>query len=186
MLFRSPAARSPLAAGDDGKRFLRGKLIHRLLQGLPELPRDKRAQAMMRWLTKAGGRDFDTPERLRIANEVTDVLDHPSFAPLFAPGSRAEVPVAGRIGDRAMAGQVDRLAVTDTEVLVVDYKTNRRPPAGAEEIPDLYVRQMAAYRLALACVYPKHHVRCALVWTDGPTLMEIDAHRLDEALADML
>ncbi len=140
----------------------------------------------MRWLTKAGGRDFDTPERLRIANEVTDVLDHPSFAPLFAPGSRAEVPVAGRIGDRAMAGQVDRLAVTDTEVLVVDYKTNRRPPAGAEEIPDLYVRQMAAYRLALACVYPKHHVRCALVWTDGPTLMEIDAHRLDEALADML
>jgi ATP-dependent helicase/nuclease subunit A len=177
-----PAARSPLATGDDGRRFLRGKLIHRLLQGLPQLPRDKRTQAMMRWLTKAGGRDFDTSELLKIANEVSDVLDHPAFAPLFAPGSRAEVPVAGLVGDRAVAGQVDRLVVTDTEVLVVDYKTNRRPPASPAEIPDLYVRQMAAYRLALACVYPHHHVRCALVWTDGPALMEIDSKALDEAL----
>jgi ATP-dependent helicase/nuclease subunit A len=180
-----PAARSPLGPGDDGRRFLRGKLIHKLLQSLPELAPDKRAAAAMRFLARAGA-EFGTTERIGIANEVDAVLRHPAFAPLFAPGSRAEVPIVGLIGDRrAIAGQVDRLVVTDTDVLVVDYKTNRRPPAGAADIPDIYVRQMAAYRLALACVYPRHRVRCALVWTDGPSLMEIEPARLDDALAEM-
>lgn len=141
---------------------------------------------MMRFLGKAGP-EFDAPERIAIANEVSAVLENPAFAELFSPASRAEVPIVGLIGEtRAIAGQVDRLVVTDTEVLVVDYKTNRRPPVTPEEIPDIYVRQMAAYRLALACVYPHHKVRCALVWTDGAKLMEIDARRLDDALAEMV
>ena len=54
------------------------------------------------------------------------------FAPVFAPGSRAEVPVAGTIegakGPEAISGQVDRLAVEGDRVLIVDYKTKRRPP----------------------------------------------------------
>ncbi|MGE5548313.1 MAG: double-strand break repair helicase AddA [Solirubrobacterales bacterium] len=177
-----PPVRSPLGPGDDGRRFLRGALIHRLLQTLPDLPPERRSAATMRFLQRSGS-DFDVAERLKIAAEVTAVLDHPGFAPLFAPGSRAEVPVVGRIGDRAIAGQVDRLVVTDAEVLVVDYKTNRRPPA---QVPELYVRQMAAYRLALACVYPRHRIRCALVWTDGPVLVEIEPQVLDDALTEMV
>jgi len=180
-----PAARSPLA-GADGRRFARGKLIHKLLQSLPDLPADKRAAAAVRFLAKAGP-EFDAAERIAIANEASAILDTPAFAPLFAPGSRAEVPIVGLIGEaRAISGQVDRLVVTDTDVLVVDYKTNRRPPSDAADIPDIYIRQMAAYRLALACVYPSHRVRCALVWTDGPILMEIPAARLDDALEDMV
>lgn len=181
-----PPARSPLTGMADGRRFQRGKLIHKLLQTLPELAPDKRAGAMMRFLAKAGP-EFDAPERIAIANEVSAVLENPAFTQLFSPTSRAEVPIVGLIGEsRAIAGQVDRLMVTETEVMVVDYKTNRRPPVTPDEIPDIYVRQMAAYRLALACVYPHHRVRCALVWTDGAKLMEIDGHRLDDALADMV
>lgn len=181
-----PAARSPLAPGEDVRRFARGKLIHKLLQTLPDLPADQRAAAAIRYLGKAGA-EFSAAERIAIANEVQAVLDHAAFAPLFAPGSRAEVPIVGLVGDtRAIAGQVDRLVVTDDEVLVVDYKTNRRPPLDPADIPDIYVRQMAAYRLALACVYPRHRVRCALVWTDGPRLTEIDPGRLDDSLAEMV
>jgi len=181
-----PAARSPLAPGEDVRRFARGKLIHKLLQTLPDLPADQRAAAAIRYLGKAGA-EFAASERIAIANEVQAVLDNAAFAPLFAPGSRAEVPIVGLVGDtRAIAGQVDRLVVTDDEVLVVDYKTNRRPPVDPADIPDIYVRQMAAYRLALACVYPRHRVRCALVWTDGPRLTEIDPGRLDDSLAEMV
>jgi ATP-dependent helicase/nuclease subunit A len=180
-----PPVRSPLAGDTGAQRFLRGKLIHKLLQTLPELPRDNRAQAAIRFLRKAGIADI--AETLAIANEVTDILDAPAFQSLFGVGSRAEVPIVGLIGEsRAIAGQVDRLVVTEAEIMVVDYKTNRRPPAHADDIPDIYVRQMAAYRLALACIYPRHRVRCVLVWTDGPKLMEIDNRRLDDALAEMV
>jgi len=180
-----PPVRSPLAEADGGQRWQRGILIHRLLQTLPDRPPAERSQAMMRFLKRPGW-GLETRDQLAIANEVSDILDHPGLAGLFGPGSRAEVPLVGRIGDRVVSGRVDRLVVTATEVMVVDYKTNRRPPAAPDEIPALYIRQMAAYRLALACIYPRHHIRCALVWTDGPTLMEIAADRLDDALAGLV
>ena len=118
--------------------------------------------------------------RLAACVAVDGVYELGSTVLSHFPGSRAEVPLVGRIGDRVIAGVVDRLMVTDAEVLIADFKTNRRPP---EEIPDLYIRQMAAYRLALACIYPGRTIRCALVWTDGPRLTEIDAKRMDDALA---
>ena len=180
-----PTMRSPLAGSDGLARFRRGKLIHKLLQILPDLARERRAQAALRFLKSEGL--VEITQALAIANEVSDILDNPAFAPLFAPGSQAEVPIIGLIGEtRTLSGQVDRLVVTDREVLVVDYKTNRRPPAATEAIPDIYVRQMAAYRLALACIYPHHQVRCALVWTDGPALREIEPGLLDDALAAMV
>ncbi|MCH9020521.1 MAG: PD-(D/E)XK nuclease family protein, partial [Proteobacteria bacterium] len=78
-----------------------------------------------------------------------------------------------------VAGQVDRLAVADDAVLVVDYKTNRPPPASEAETPAAYLAQMAAYRAVLARIYPERSIRCALLWTDGPRLMQLS----DAALA---
>ncbi len=175
-----PPVRSPLG-GDGGARFRRGRLIHRLMQSLPDLEPAARATAAARFLGRpAWGLAY--AEQAQIAAEVAAVLADPSFAPLFGPGSQAEVPVVGLVGERVVSGQVDRLLVTADEVLVIDYKTDRPPPAAADAVPAVYLRQMAAYRAALACVYPGRRVRCALLWTDGPRLMPLDGHRLDDLL----
>jgi ATP-dependent helicase/nuclease subunit A len=76
-------------------------------------------------------------------------------------------------------GQVDRLAVTANAVLLIDYKTNRTPPASAAQVPPGYLRQMAAYQVLLEAIYPGRPVRSALLWTEGPHLMALD----DAALA---
>ena len=107
------------------------------------------------------------------------MLNEPSFAAVFAPGSRAEVPVAGRVGDIAISGQIDRLAVTDSEVMIVDFKTNRPPPLRAADVSPAYRAQLALYKAALGQVFPGKTVRCALLWTDGPRLMPVP----DELLA---
>jgi ATP-dependent helicase/nuclease subunit A len=93
------------------------------------------------------------------------------------------VPALGP--DISIAGQVDRLVVTDSHVLIVDYKTNRPPPHRVEEVAPPYLRQMAAYREALRILYPGRQVRCALLWTDGPRLMGLDDGLLDQALAEI-
>jgi ATP-dependent helicase/nuclease subunit A len=163
-----PAVRSPLG-DDDGERFRRGLVIHRLLQSLPELPAEARRPAAERFLARAApGLDAAA-----LADEACAVLETPAFAPLFAPGSRAEVPIVGRLGDTVVSGQVDRLAVTAGEVLIVDYKTGRSPPRSAPETPLAYLRQMAAYRALVRAIYPDKSVRCALVWTDGPRLLAL-------------
>ena len=172
-----PPAQSPLGT-DDGLRFRRGLLIHRLLQTLPDLDPAARAAAAARYLARAG-RDIPDAGREEIAAEALAVLDHADFAPVFAAGSRAEVAVAGTVGDVSFSGQIDRLAVTDSGVLIVDYKSNRPPPATAERVSPVYLRQMAAYRALLRRIYPGMPVRCALLWTETPRLMPLPDTLLD-------
>ena len=120
-----------------------------------------------------------------MVDEIRRLLDDPRFAPLFWPGSRAEVPIVGRLkgGALAVSGQVDRLAVTGDSVLIADYKTNRPAPRRLADVPPPYVAQLALYRAVLAELYPDKRIRAALVWTDVPDLMEISEASLDAALA---
>src|SRR5207253_10651542 len=110
--------------------------------------------------------------------ETLAVLHHPEFAAIFGPGSHAEVPLVGLVEGRVLSGQIDRLVVTEDRVLVVDFKTLRPPPATEAEVAPIYLRQLALYRAALAQIYPRHEIRCALLWTEGPRLMPFSPVRL--------
>ena len=162
-----PASASPLAARDaTGNRFRRGLLIHALLQHLPDLPPERRAAAARAWLDRPG-HDLPSGEAEKLVAETLAILDHPDLAPLFGPDSRAEVPLTGVIADAVVGGLVDRLAVLSDRVLIVDFKTNRRPPERLEDTPVLYLRQMAAYRAVLREIFPDRAIACALIWTQA-------------------
>jgi ATP-dependent helicase/nuclease subunit A len=178
-----PPVVSPV--GDDsGRRFQRGIVIHRLLEVLPDLAPDDRREAAGGFLARPV-HGLDEAARARILDEVMAVIGDIEFGAIFAPGSRAEVPIAGLIdggqGPQAVSGQIDRLAVTAESVLIVDYKSNRPPPLDAKDVPEIYWRQMAAYRAVIGKIYPDRAIRCALLWTDGPRLMELAGTRLDQA-----
>jgi ATP-dependent helicase/nuclease subunit A len=120
--------------------------------------------------------------------ETLAVLEHAAFAPLFAAGSRAEIPIVGRItlpgGARVpVSGQIDRLAAGADAVWIGDFKTDRAPPRSAAAAPAPYRLQLALYRAVLAGLYPGRPIRAALVFTQTPQLLEIPAGLLDEALA---
>lgn len=162
----------------------RGTIVHRLMQSLPDIPPERRTSAARRYLERQT-RDVPESELDLIASQVLALLSDPRFAPLFAPGSRAEVPIVGHVGDGVVNGIVDRLMVGPDGVLIADYKTNRPAPHTiAEATTDFsgYVRQLAHYRAVLAQLYPDRPIRAALLWTDTPALMEIPADALDAAL----
>ena len=159
----------------------RGRLIHTLLQTLPELSPENRARAAAAYLAEPA-HELSAGERTAIGGEVLAVLENPDFAALFGPESRAEVPIVGDIGgieSYVISGQVDRLVVGADAVTVVDFKTNRPPPAEEADVPAVYLRQMAAYRAALMRIYPDRPVRAVLLWTDGPRMMPLSDAILD-------
>ncbi|MDX2307735.1 MAG: double-strand break repair helicase AddA [Hyphomicrobium sp.] len=175
--------------GGTSDRFLRGVLTHGLLEHLPELPVAKRNEAALAFVAARAG---TLPKRVQtgIVREVITILNDPGFAPLFGPDSRAEVAIAaeianphGRAAPLRLTGQIDRLAIVGQTVLIVDYKTNRLAPTALVDVAETYLLQLAAYRLALAAIYPGHTVRAALLWTEAPKLMEIPAIVLDDATA---
>ena len=179
-----PRAYSPLSPGDP-RRFARGLLLHDLLRHLPALPTVERMAAARCFLAQpAYGLAAD--EIAQWADEALAVIAAPGHAPLFAEGSRAEVPLIGTVrtarGAFTVSGQVDRLAVTPREVLIVDYKTNRPPPAHVHDVPLAYRRQLALYRTLLQGIYPGRSVRAFLLWTAAPLLMEIDGETLARSM----
>ncbi|MFX8770626.1 PD-(D/E)XK nuclease family protein, partial [Acinetobacter baumannii] len=72
--------------------------------------------------------DFAADERADIAGAALRVLADPAWAEVFGPGSLAEVPLAALVGERVIAGTIDRLLLAPGRVRIVDFKTGRRPP----------------------------------------------------------
>jgi ATP-dependent helicase/nuclease subunit A len=177
---------SPAGRGVDRESArLRGRLAHRLLQSLPDIPTARRRKAADNYLAR-NGREMSEDERAQLAERIVALLNDERFRGVFSANSRAEVPIVGTLdGGREIlrvSGQIDRLAVTPDAVLIVDFKTDTDPPSRFAEVPDAYKRQLALYRAVLQKIYPGRPVRAALIWAEVPDLMELSAEILDEAL----
>ncbi len=169
-----PALRSPLDAMSRGRgeAFRRGRLVHRLLQHLHEVPPERRDAVALRFL-QAGPEGLPPEEAAHVAAQLGRVLAHPDLLPLFAPDALLEQPIVGVVDGVVVSGQMDRLRVLPDRVLLCDFKTNRRTPDAPEQVPVAYLRQMAAYRALLASLYPGRPISCTLVWTEDASVMPL-------------
>ncbi|HEY0233753.1 MAG TPA: double-strand break repair helicase AddA [Afipia sp.] len=167
----------------------RGTLVHRLLQSLPDLAPDQRTGAAKKFLARnATGEDWSDELRTALATQVLDLIADGRFAALFGPGSRAEVSIAGWLARTGLpparvSGQIDRLVVGNSEIMIADYKTNQNPPGKREDIPRDYVSQLALYRAVLGNLYPGRTIRCVLLWTESAEMMELSSAALDAEAA---
>ena len=73
--------------------------------------------------------------------------------------------------------------MTGDQVLILDFKTNRPPPASEADVAPLYLDQMALYRAAAQRVFPQTRIVCGLLFTDGPRLLQLSDVVLDARLA---
>jgi ATP-dependent helicase/nuclease subunit A len=176
-----PPIRSPLG-DDDGARFKRGTLIHRLLETIPNLPPADWDKALKRYLALKT-HELTSEQQAEIATETLAVLTDPKLFILFGPQSITEVPLVGTVGDganaRVISAQIDRLVLYGDRIIIVDYKTNRPPPLNETQVAPQYLRQMALYRAALRRIYPDHQVEAVLLWTDAPRAMWLSETVLD-------
>ncbi|MFN4018976.1 MAG: double-strand break repair helicase AddA [Erythrobacter sp.] len=161
----------PREAARDAAR--RGSLIHKLLERLPDVPAQAREAAARRWLERQAG-DWPAAARDEMLAAALGVLDHPGFAAIFSGAALAEVPLAAIVDGVVVAGTADRLLIEQSRITVVDFKTTRRPPASAAEVPLATLRQMAAYVAALEAIYPGREVRAGVLYTHAPVLFELD------------
>lgn len=208
-----PVAPSPIAAFEAGARpadaaqrkaapekerrtaIQRGRYIHDLLQHLPGhdvVAQDQRFQRLKRLYADPFYAGLSADILQQGYHEVRRILDDPRFAVLFGPYSRAEVDLAGQLVDPKgrlvqLTGRVDRLAFKGKELLLVDFKTGRRPqltePAQADAMRADYAQQLALYALVLAGRFPGYQIKAALLWTGEPALQELDTVALTEARA---
>ena len=156
----------------------RGRLLHALFERLPAVGVEHRPASAERWLRHSAGVE-DAVLRDALVADACRIISEPAYAEIFGADALAEAPIAAVVGGDVVAGTVDRLLVTDKRILVVDFKTGRRVPAGADTAPEHHLRQMAAYVAALEIVFPGRAIEAALLYTAGPKLMALPADLID-------
>ncbi len=165
-------------------RLKRGRLIHALLEYLPELPETARERAGDAWLLRQG--ITEAPDRVEMLEAAMRVLTAPEIAHVFGPGSRAEAAIIGTSPhlppSAVVNGRVDRLMVTETQVLIIDFKSDQPAAERVEDVADAYMAQMAAYWAVLSEAWPNKEVTAALCWTDSAKLMVLPQDNLLEVL----
>ena len=160
----------PSAAMREAAR--RGTLLHALFERLPGIAPEARLAAAERWLLRSSGVE-DQAHARALAEDACRVIADLRFSEIFGPDALAEAPIAAVVDGEVIAGTVDRLLVTPTRILVIDFKTGRRAPADLAGTPAHHIRQMAAYAAALAVIFPGRRVEAALLYTAGPTLIDL-------------
>jgi len=152
--------------------FVRGNITHKLLQVLPNLDREKQQNTAINYVSQPG-HNLSKKICNEIVQETMAILTHKDFAPIFGENSYAEVSISGLLNNKtAISGQIDRLLITDDQILIIDYKTGK-PPADVIGVPEQYKKQLQAYAAAIKGIYPERRIKTALIWTNGPILMEI-------------
>ncbi|MGE4251420.1 MAG: double-strand break repair helicase AddA [Parvibaculaceae bacterium] len=155
-----------------------GRALHRLFQLLPDMASDGRRQAALQLLER---RRITGGKARALVDRVIGIIEHQDYAAYFGDRGLAEIPLVADLGEKGvLAGQVDRIVVTETEVLILDYKSDRAPPKDVSGVPPAYVAQLAAYRSALVRMFPHKTVTAALLWTEIPQLMVLPVDLLAE------
>ncbi|PCK84645.1 double-strand break repair helicase AddA [Rhizobium sophoriradicis] len=166
----------------------KGRLLHRMLQALPDIPPEERPGAAQRYGERAA-RFWPEAERGKLVDSVLKLLDEKDLQPILGEQARPEVSIMGTLtldGRRyAVSGRIDRLAVLTDRVVILDYKTNRVPPASEDAIPFAHRAQLAIYREILAPLYPGKRIDCMLVYTENASLYTLSEKALGLALAGL-
>ncbi len=151
------------AVDEDGR--LRGIVIHALLEALgaeqPFEPEDIPARL---------GLSVDPGALASWWQEARAIWQHPELQFLFDPARYQsawnEVPLQYRQDGRTVYGILDRLVLTETEALVVDYKTHRAAtPANLATLAAPYVPQLQYYVAGVRRLWPDRRVRGLLLFT---------------------
>ncbi len=154
------------AGQDEEAAKLRGTRLHLLLEHLPGMSPQSWPELCARLLP-----DIPDSESQALLDEAIAVLTNDALKEIFAPNALTEVPVTAEVFGRRMHGVIDRLIVTETEVQVVDFKSNATVPDDPSACPQGLLRQMGAYANAVSQIYPDHTIRTAILWTRTAQLM---------------
>ena len=168
------------SAREEEDALRHGRLIHRLLEFLPES--DRTLDAAYRILT-SGEDPVDATSIEALFEEALGVID--AYPNLFDGHALSEVDVAALLptSGQRVSGTIDRLIIEPGLVTIIDFKSNPVIPAKADDVPEGILRQMGAYLEVIEAVYPGDEVRLKIIWTRTATATELSHGIVRAALA---
>ncbi|MCP4355723.1 MAG: UvrD-helicase domain-containing protein [Proteobacteria bacterium] len=150
---------------DKGKDLSYGSVVHKLLEELPKLSKDMREEYLTNYLNNKRG----LFSRETLTQNILSILD--KFDYLFTPNSSfSEVQVQYQSDKLISSGIIDRIAIVENKVYIIDYKTGQK----TEENLAKYTKQLQSYVTIVKGIYPAKQIIPAILWISSGELDELN------------
>ncbi len=168
---------------DDDRNKVAGSLIHLLLEYLPSIAAPHRAVAASEIIASHAPIDFEG-RSVAIEQEVLALIAARHLEHIFfAPNAQSEVQLAANLAGQPVLGRIDRLIIGENKITAIDYKSNAIVASDVANVPEGILRQMGAYRAALAEIWPGRGIETAILWTKTAQLMVLPQNIVMDAFA---
>ena len=122
-----------------------GTRMHHMIEHLPNTSWDKEIITSCAKDLQISLKEYDITSLLQLGN-------HPFYQSLFSKTCYHELPFMVKIKDEILHGFMDFVAMDDTSMTIIDFKTDRLDTP--EEFIKLYRSQLSSYQDAMRILYP--------------------------------
>ncbi|WP_370931344.1 double-strand break repair helicase AddA [Bartonella sp. DGB1] len=166
----------------------RGIIIHKLLQYLPMIDKNKHEEAAKNYI-KNYAINWSQTQQQSIITSVLKLLNDPEYNYIFSKNSKAEVPIRGELlingSKKQISGLIDRIIIEDNNLLLIDYKTSFCPST-IEDIPIAHIAQLALYEKIVQPLYPDKKIDVILIYTQVPKSYNITENLRNNAYNEIV
>ena len=166
---QKPVLDSTAPADEDGSA--RGATIHRILELITDTNKITRA-CVTQHITEEFGEAITSESLNQWLDEAYTLINTPSLMPLFDASqfhtAHNEMPIHFHDAGHRVAGIIDRLVVTDSTVVIIDYKTHRNVNhSNMAHYAEQYRSQMSLYQRGVEQIWPEKKVTSLLLFTSA-------------------
>lgn len=109
-----------------------------------------------------------------IMKKLPKLFDEPEFIKILNyPEVKTEASMGYMEDGSFKFGRIDLLAISDSEAVIIDYKSESQPAKTKEEVPELYINQLTFYAEFIKKAYPNLQVTSKILWLENFSMMEI-------------
>ena len=155
-----------------------GTVIHKCLEILADSPAisDQALRNRILWETDI---EISLAQLQALKTEAHACLQHASTAIVFNLESDQnalnEVTVACHTQNKAQFNVIDRLILSENVAWIIDYKSDSDvTTTNMHAHASTHIPQLKRYASAVQELYPRHSIRCSILFTKLPNLVEIE------------
>ncbi len=117
---------------------------------------------------------LDPKSQKRMHSGIKKIIDNKEFNSLIQEKTiKTEITLGSKIDNKIQIGRIDLILIDSSEVIIIDYKSDKLPTSSEKNIPDTYYQQLMIYKKMIKEIYPIQKIRTMILWLENGSLQEI-------------
>ncbi len=121
---------------------------------------------------------LDNKSQKRILKSIDKIINNKKFCDLIKQDFRTEISLGTSNENSIQIGRIDLMIIKDSEIIIIDYKSDSVPAENLLDIPENYKSQLDFYRDTGRKIYTQKNIVTMILWLENGNLMEISKDSL--------